>query len=161
MSTKVAPDVTLRVIRLIKAPRERVFAAWTTPDDIMKWFGPETCEILSAKVDLQVGGEYHFRVRGQDCTSGKDMGEVDLRGTYREVKKPSRLVYTWGWQGNRAVEFGETVVTVDFLDKEGFTEVQITHDRFPNNEVRDKHNYGWNGCLDRLQKHLSEASSSA
>ena len=145
MSTNVATPVTLRVTRLIKAPRERVFAAWTTPHDIMRWFGPETCQVLSAQVDLKVGGQYHFRVKGQE------MGELDLRGVYREIKRPSRLVYTWNWQGRPEVEFGETVVTVDFLDKEGFTEVQITHDHFPNTETREKHNYGWNGCLDKLQ----------
>ncbi|MGH7866442.1 MAG: SRPBCC domain-containing protein, partial [Candidatus Dormibacteraceae bacterium] len=82
------------------------------------------------------------------------------RGVYREVKPPSRLVYTWGWHGDPAVEFGETLVTVDFLDKEGFTEVQITHDRFPNPEVRDKHNHGWNGSLDKLEERLSSAADS-
>lgn len=155
MSTNVVPDATLRATRLIKAPRERVFAAWTTPDDIMKWFGPETCQVLSAKVDLRAGGEYHFRVKGQD------MGEMDLRGIYREIKRPARLVFTWNWKGNPAMEFGETVVTVDFLDKEGFTEVQITHDRFPNAEVQEMHNHGWNGCLDKLEKQLgNEAGGS-
>ncbi len=157
MSTNVAPVATLRVTRIIKAPRERVFAAWTTPEEITKWFGPETCQVLSAKVDLRVGGEYHFRVKGQDCTTGEEKGELDLRGVYREVKRPGRLVYTWNWHGDPAVEFGETVVTVDFLDKEGFTEVQITHDRFPSAEVRERHSYGWNGCLDKLEKRLAAA----
>jgi uncharacterized protein YndB with AHSA1/START domain/predicted enzyme related to lactoylglutathione lyase len=161
MSTKVAAENTLSVSRLIRAPRERVFAAWTAPEDIMKWFGPETCKVLSAKVDLRVGGEYHFRVKGQGCDMGQEMGEMDLRGIYREIQRPARLVYTWNWHGNAAIEFGETVVTVDFLDKEGFTEVQITHDRFPNAEVRDKHTYGWNGCLDKLEKQVgSEANAS-
>jgi uncharacterized protein YndB with AHSA1/START domain len=50
------------------------------------------------------------------------------------------------------VEFGETLVTLDFLDRKGFTEVQITHDRFPNAEVRDRHDHGWSGCLDKLEK---------
>src|SRR5579863_3234882 len=61
MSTKVAQTLTLEVKRLIKAPRERVFAAWTTPDAILKWLGSETCHALSAKVDLRVGGEYRIR----------------------------------------------------------------------------------------------------
>jgi predicted enzyme related to lactoylglutathione lyase/uncharacterized protein YndB with AHSA1/START domain len=159
MSTKVAPVTTLRVTRLIKAPRERVFAAWTTPEDIVNWFGPDTCKVLSAKVDLRVGGQYHFRVKGQDCNTAQDKGEMDLRGTYTEIKKPARLVYTWQWHGDPAIEFGETLVTVDFLDKEGFTEVQIIHDRFPNEEVSGKHNHGWNGSLDKLERQLSAASS--
>jgi uncharacterized protein len=162
MSTNVAPVATLRVSRLIKASRERVFAAWTTPEEIMKWFGPETCRVLSAKVDLKVGGAYHFRVKtGGGCDSGQSEGEMELRGVYREIKQPARLVYTWNWQGDAEMEFGETLVTVDFLDKEGFTEVQITHDRFPNAEIRDKHNYGWNGCLDKLEKQFGGASGCA
>lgn len=155
MSTNVAPVATLRVTRLIKAPRDRVFAAWTAPEEIVKWFGPETCRVTAAEVDLREGGEYHFRVKARNSDTGETVGEMDLRGVYREVKPPGRLVYTWNWQGDAELEFGETLVTVEFLDKEGFTEVQITHDRFPNGEVRDKHGYGWNGSLDKLEKRFA------
>src|SRR5205823_322109 len=84
MSTNVATQKTLaiRVTRLIKAPRERVFAAWTKPEEITRWFGPPTCRTLSAKTELRAGGKYHFHV-----TSEK-IGEHDLRGEYREVKAP-------------------------------------------------------------------------
>ena len=144
-----SPDATLRVTRLIKAPRERVFAAWTNPDEVMKWFGPATCQALSVKIDLRVGGAYHVRVKTET------FGELDVRGVYREVKAPSRLVYTWSWQGNAMMEFGESVVTVDFLDKDGATEIQITHDLLPSAEHRENHGEGWNGCLDKLEKQLS------
>jgi uncharacterized protein YndB with AHSA1/START domain/predicted enzyme related to lactoylglutathione lyase len=165
MSTNIAKSpATLRVTRLIKAPRERVFAAWTTPQDIMKWFGPETCRVLSAKVDLSVGGEYHIRVKSEQMASKPELncpsGELELRGVYREVKRPSRLVYTWNWKGAEAVEFGETLVTVDFLERNGFTEVQITHDRLPTAEQRENHSHGWNGCLDKLEKQMAEHSES-
>jgi uncharacterized protein YndB with AHSA1/START domain len=159
MSTKVAPEqvATLRVTRLIKAPRERVFAAWTTPADIVKWFGPGTCRVLSADVDLRVGGEYRFRVNSPECaedstSKGEATSEMEVFGKYREIKRPSRLVYTWTWEPR--MDFGESVVTVDFLDKEGFTEVQITHDKLPGAEQREKHSHGWNGCLDKLETHL-------
>jgi uncharacterized protein YndB with AHSA1/START domain len=146
MNTTTQP-VSLKVSRLIKAPRERVFAAWITPSDIMKWFGPEGCHALSARIDACVGGEYHFHMKTET------MGEIDLRGVYREVKSPSRLVFTWyGVNCNPEMEGAETVVTVDFLDRGESTEVQISHDLFPNAEARDQHEYGWNGCLDRLEK---------
>ena len=149
MSTNTAQSpVTLRVTRLIKAPRERVFAAWTTPAEIVKWFGPDTCRTLSAKVDLRVGGEYHFRVKTEQ------FGEMDVRGIYREVKAPGRLVYTWNWKGHPQLEFGETVVTVEFVAKDGATEVQITHERFPSAEIRENHTYGWNGCLEKMERLL-------
>jgi len=161
MSTKVAQDTNaLRVTRLIKAPRERVFAAWTTPEDITKWFGPGTCRMLSAVVDLRVGGEYRFRVNSPECAeNGAGKGEaanvMEVCGVYREITRPARLVYTWSWEPRQ--DFGESLVTVDFLDKEGFTEVRLTHERLPNAEQRDKHSHGWNGCLDKLEKQLAPA----
>jgi predicted enzyme related to lactoylglutathione lyase/uncharacterized protein YndB with AHSA1/START domain len=147
MTTDVATTSTLRISRKINAPRDRVFAAWTTPDDIMQWFAPETCQILSAKIDLRVGGEYQFRVRSEP------FGELELRGVYREIKAPARLAYSWSWKGNPQLEFGDSMVTVDFVDRDGATEVQVSHEALPS-EVHENHNHGWNGCLDKLQKHL-------
>src|SRR5512136_670288 len=111
MTTHVAETTELRVTRLITAPRERVFSAWTAPADIEKWFGPETCRTLSAKIDLRLGGKYHYWLKSED------FGEVDLRGVFREVKRPGKLVYTWNWKGHPKLEFGETLVTVEFLDR--------------------------------------------
>jgi uncharacterized protein len=153
MSTKVAQTLSLEVKRLIKAPRERVFAAWTTPDGILKWFGPDTCRALSAKVDLRVGGEYRVHAHTEE------FGETEVVGVYREVNRPSRLVYTWNWADSPMNEMGETVVTVDFVDVNGDTEVRLRHEGFPGSEPRDKHNYGWTGCLDKLEKMFGGSSS--
>jgi uncharacterized protein len=139
---------TLRITRLIKAPRERVFAAWTTPVEIMKSFGPESCHVLSADVNLRPGGAYHFRFQTET------VGEIDLHGVYREVRRPSKLVCTWNWSGNPKLEFGETLVTLEFLDRDGATEFQITHEGLPSEEIKRDHNEGWNGCLDKLEKYL-------
>jgi predicted enzyme related to lactoylglutathione lyase/uncharacterized protein YndB with AHSA1/START domain len=157
MSTKVAPVATLRVTRLIKAPRERVFTAWTTPEEIMKWFGPGACRVLSAKVDLRVGGEYRIRVNSAECAEDGAAVEMEVTGVYKEVKRPARLVYSWSWEPKH--EFGDSLVTVDFVDKEGFTEVQITHDRLPTEEHRERHSHGWIGCLDKLEQLFAVATS--
>jgi uncharacterized protein len=53
------------------------------------------------------------------------------------------------------VEFGESQVSVEFLDRGGATEVQITHEQLPNDEVQEDHKQGWNGCLDKLEKLLA------
>jgi uncharacterized protein YndB with AHSA1/START domain len=68
------------------------------------------------------------------------------------------LVYTWNWEG-KACEgsealTGETLVTVEFRNLGGSTEVVLTHEFFPNEKARDAHNMGWNGCLDHLEKVL-------
>ena len=152
MIATMEQGTTLGVTRRIKAPRERVFAAWTTPADILKWFGPETCRALSADVNPREDGEYHIRLKAER------FGEIDLRGSFREVSRPSKLAYTWNWSGYPELEFGESLVTVDFLDLDGTTEVRITHDHLPNEEVKEDHNHGWNGCLDKLEQHLATGS---
>jgi predicted enzyme related to lactoylglutathione lyase/uncharacterized protein YndB with AHSA1/START domain len=141
----------LRVTRLIKAPRESVFAAWTTPSEIMNSFGPESCRVLSADANVQAGGDYHFRFQTET------VGMVELHGIYREVRRPAKLVCTWNWSGNPKLEFGESLVTLDFMDRDGSTEVQITHEGLPSEEIKADHNEGWNGCLDKLEKYLARS----
>jgi uncharacterized protein len=138
----------LRLTRLIHAPRERVFAAWTTPADILQWFGPETCRVLSAEMDVRPGAKYHLRVHSERT------GDIDLQGVYREVRRPARLVCTWNWSGNSKLEFGESQVTVELVDRDGATEVQITHEFLPNEEAKKDHDEGWSGSLDRLERYL-------
>lgn len=149
MTTPVADGGALEIKRLIKAPRERVFDAWTTPSDIVKWFGSTECRTLSAHVDLRVGGEYRFRVDSGACG-----GAMEVSGVYREIERPSRLVYTWSLS-NPKLGVSETLVTVDFANVNGATEVRLRHERLPTAEQRDSHNHGWIGSFDKLEKLFS------
>jgi hypothetical protein len=135
---------SLQVKRFIKAPPGSVFMAWTTPEQIKQWFGPATCRVLDAKIDLRVGGAYRFHV------SSDEMGEMYVRGVYREVKQPSKLVFTWQWEDDADWTNVESVVTVELVAKDGGTEVQITHEGLPSEEHVGRHEHGWNGCLDKL-----------
>jgi len=147
----------LRVSRTFDAPRERVFQAWTDPEKLKKWFRPdESIAIMLTKVDLRVGGKYRFQMKHPD---GEFYTGV---GTYREVKAPERPVFTWQWEkdGSEAdfgeVEPGETVVTLEFHERGKQTEVVLTHENFSSAESRDRHEHGWNGCLDSLVKFAQE-----
>jgi uncharacterized protein YndB with AHSA1/START domain len=94
-------------------------------------------------VDLRVGGRYRFGMRQVPA------GDIFyLTGTYREVTPPERLVYTWRWENEP--DGAETLVTVEFHDRGAATEVVLLHEKFPNQHMRDEHNKGWSGCLDRL-----------
>jgi uncharacterized protein YndB with AHSA1/START domain len=148
MTTATLPT-SLRLTRLIKAPRARVYAAWTTPADIQKWLCSPTVKMLEAKVDARIGGEYVFRMHKPE------MGEMTRRGIYREVTPPSKLVFTWSGACGSA-ENEETLVTVDFVDKNGATEVTITHERFLSQESCDQHNQGWTMCMDNMEKLLAQ-----
>ena len=75
-----------------------------------------------------------------------------LSGTYREVRPPEKLVYTWRWEAEP--EYGETLVTVEFHDRGGSTEIVLTHELFPTEKARGEHERGWSGCCDKLAKIL-------
>lgn len=136
---------SLRVSRVIKASPEEVFAAWTQPEHLKRWSCPEGMEVGDAQVDLTVGGRYLIRM---ESPQGKVHTAV---GVYREIERPSRLVYTWDWEEE---SIGETIVTVEFNDLDGSTEVVLTHELFPNAEAKVGHEEGWTSCLGRLDKLL-------
>ena len=147
VGAKKAAEAALRLTRTFAAPRERVFRAWTEPEELKRWWGPDGYATPSAEVDLRVGGAYRFGMRKLPD------GEVFyLAGTFREVRPPERLVYTWVWEGNP--ERGETLVTVEFRERGKATEVRLTHELFPTAKTRDDHEKGWSSCLGKLAKAL-------
>jgi len=136
---------SLRLTRVFPAPPALVFRAWTGAEAMRKWFCPYDHWGLEVEVDARLGGSY--RIVMKDTDTGKDH---IVSGTFREVRPPERLVFSWHWQDQPG--FPETIVTVDFRDLGGKTEVTLTHEALPTPELRDRHIHGWNGCLDRLAK---------
>ena len=146
-------NLTLKIKRLINAPRERVFEAWTNPEQLKDWFAPsDDINVLQAKADLRVGGKYRIQMRKQD-------GEFHTAaGMYREVKPPERLVFTWAWEKDGGepdfgeVEPTEMLITLEFQPRGEQTELVLTQEQFASVESRDRHEQGWTGCFDKLEK---------
>lgn len=141
MSTQA--DTSLRVSRVIRTDRETAFRAWTEAEQMKRWAAPEGGTVTRALSDVRVGGRYRIEMVTADG------GEHTAVGEYREVEAPSRLVYTWDWEGDGGM--GDTLVTVEFREADGGTEVVLTHERFPDVEARDNHAVGWESCLNRLE----------
>jgi uncharacterized protein YndB with AHSA1/START domain len=139
---------TLTITRLIKAPRERVFEVWTTPE-LAQWLCVGERRVITSKVDFRVGGEYNIHIETADH------GDVKFSGTYREINPPSRIVFTWNL-GECFPEFSgqSTQVTVDLAEQKGGTLLTLTHEGLPTAEIRDKHEGGWNMSLDNLEKRV-------
>ena len=140
-----APQV-LRVTRTIRASRARVFRAWTDPELLMRWFVSPEDQMRIVELDLRAGGRYRLEgtVRERPWS---------IWGIYKEVSPPSRLVYTWNWDND--AELGEplgkdTLVTVDFRQRGGETEVVVTHEGLATERARSEHNAGWIECLQRV-----------
>ena len=137
---------SLTMTRIIRAPRERVFAAWTTPEMLLKWWGPGHVTCPEAEVDLRPGGEYRIANKEQD-------GSITwIFGTFAEVTPPRKLIYDWNVS---ILDINPTQVIVEFNAHAEGTELVITHSRFPEPDIRDMHLQGWGGCLDKLDQLLA------
>jgi uncharacterized protein YndB with AHSA1/START domain len=143
--TAAVSATTLVVRRTVNAPRDRVFAAWTTPEIMRRFMCPENGGIGELTTDLRVGGAWSIEMIKEDDE------RLLVRGTYREVRTPERIVYTWGWDEDDIADQHESLVTVDFNDLGTQTEVVLTHERLKDQESRDNHNYGWTSIVTRLQ----------
>lgn len=135
-------DLRLELTRVIKAPRARVFDAWTRPEMIRLWFGPEGMKPSEVSTDAQVDGAYSIAM--ESC-EGK--GASKATGRYLQVNPYDLLQFTWdaSWAPGE-----ESLVTIHFRDMDGGTEIKLIHDRFSTKESRDGHNRGWSGILDHL-----------
>jgi uncharacterized protein YndB with AHSA1/START domain len=120
-------DREVVVTRVFAAPRHLVFAAMTTPALLKRWLAAPGRTLEICDVDLRVGGGYRFVFRGP---GRKDVG---VRGTYREIVPPERLVTSEAWEDWDA---GETHVTTRLTEQDGRTTYTSTI-LFPSREVRD------------------------
>ncbi|GAA3931136.1 SRPBCC domain-containing protein [Actinomadura viridis] len=145
------------IIRGFDAPRELVYAAWTTPERFARWFGPRIFVTPADRVllDARPGG-------GWTATMIGDGGfEVTLSGTYREVDGPGRLVFTTGDPDHPGDE-PASVVTVT-LDEEGGGTTMRFHQFGVNTgaEHAEQAKAGWVEFFDRLAEHLAAQSTAS
>lgn len=125
-------------IRLhLNARREHVFAAWTRPELLVRWWGPDA----QAEVDLRVGGRYRLSMQFE-------WGALVCVREYREIVPPERLVFTFAWEGDPSGE--ETRVTLLLREVEGGTELILRHEGFGDARVAEHHRAGWLDCVGRL-----------
>jgi uncharacterized protein YndB with AHSA1/START domain len=137
--------------RVFDAPRELVFAAWSDPEHLAQWWGPNGFTTTTHAFDMRPGGVWRFVMHGPD---GRD---YQNRITYEEIVKPERLVYSHG--GAEDVEPVQFRVTVTFEDLGGKTRLTMRA-VFPSAAERDRvaKDYGAvegaQQTLARLAEHL-------
>jgi uncharacterized protein YndB with AHSA1/START domain len=137
--------LTVTARRRYDVPPDRLFGAFTDPALLTRWFSPSadiSIEILAH--ELRPGGRYRFRYR-------QPSGEINIvTGEFCAISPPTRLVFTWTWEPPDPHAGIETLVTVDFVAEGTGTRVTVTHERFPDQESRDRHEKGWRTTLARL-----------
>lgn len=136
----VTPSLTL--VKRIKAPPAKVFAAWTQAEMIARWFGPHHTRVEQAEIEPREGGRFLIRLI-------EDNGDRHaVTGIYTTFEPVTRLVFTWAWV---SMPERESRVTVMLRPLPDGTEVTLTHDRFADPETATRHRRGWTESLERLE----------
>lgn len=142
-------DREIVMSRLFDAPRQLVWEAHTNPKHLPQWMlGPPGWTMPVCEIDLRPGGAWRFVWRKSEGE------EMEMRGVYREVKPPERLVHTEKW----GPEWPETINTLVLMEKTGKTTLTATV-QYPSKEARDAAlktgmKEGANQSYDRLDAHL-------
>jgi uncharacterized protein YndB with AHSA1/START domain len=120
-------DHQVVVTRVVRAAREVAFDVFTSPKHLPHWMtGPEGWTMPVCEVDLRPGGTWHYVFRKSDGA------EMDMRGSFREVKRPELVVSTERW----GPEWPETVNRIEFTERDGLTTMTMTI-TYPSREARD------------------------
>ena len=142
LQSTTVPALTLR--RTYPVPRERVFAAWTDPAVAVRFFSPGETKATDIRMDVKTGGTYSITMLTPE-------GERFVaRGTYREVTVPERLVMSWSWEEDDPADEVDSLLTLDFIDRNGATELVLTHEKLASLESRGRHEEGWTSIIDQL-----------
>jgi uncharacterized protein YndB with AHSA1/START domain len=148
-ATDAPSDKTLRIVRVFDAPIAMVFEAWTVPEQLVQWWGPEGHHVPEYRIDMREGGAWRTVMRDADG------GDHIVSGVYHEISPPNRLVFSWAWEtdGERG---HETVITIELKARGEQTELTLTQREFETKESCELHSLGWNSSFVCLDSYLRE-----
>lgn len=142
-------DKTLSMERTFQAPAQAVFDAWTSEEVLRRWWHTEfASETVEAQVDLRVGGTVRVVMRDPD----KDI-EYGGGGRYTQIEPPTRLAFTWIWDGDTR----RTLIELDFEETDGATTVRFAHRGLWDEDAVRAHENGWGQIFDSLERALETA----
>ena len=142
----------VRLTRVLRAPPEEVFSAWTEPALLERWWaGVGGWTDAHAEIDLRVGGLYLFTMRDERG------GEDRVGGVYTEVSRPENLGFTWTWENEPSVMRGSagSLVEIVLRAAAGGTQLSLSHSGLRSDTVMELHQDGWNALLTSLFSTLS------
>ncbi|WEX74101.1 SRPBCC domain-containing protein [Sinorhizobium numidicum] len=139
-------EIALTITRVFDAPRSLVFKVWTTPEHLARWWGPKDFTVPTITADFREGGVWRSCIRSPE---GQDYW---AHGTYREIVPPSRIVLTFTWEEEDAMD---TLIMVTFEEVAGGTRLTFHQAPFTTVESRDSHAEGWGECMDRLVSYVA------
>lgn len=141
-------DTTLIIEREFSASPEQVYNAWTNPEILTKWWGPEGVSVPELSLDVREGGKWITTFYSEN------MGKRIVSGEYITLSPYDRLVFTWGWV-DEGVRGHETEVEIVLQQSGDNTVMTLTQKSFAEMEHRDNHNFGWSSSFGKLDNVLA------
>lgn len=141
-------ELTLELKRVLAAAPAAVFAAFSEPSELAKWWGPEGFTIPRVEFQPRVGAPYRIEMRPPEGDS------FDLIGEFREVDPPGRLAFTFAWEDPDPDDV-ETLAALSFRALGESTEVVLTQGPFKTEPRRELHRDGWTESFDKLERLIS------
>lgn len=143
-------EVAVDAVRVYAAPRERVFECWTRAEHLAHWFGPRGFSIHACEADARPGGVFRL------CLRSPEGADYWVRGTYREIAAPERLVIHCYADDARGVQRLDEVITVRLADEGGRTRLTLhataAGDGPQAGAMLDGMAQGWGETLERLRE---------
>jgi uncharacterized protein YndB with AHSA1/START domain len=141
----------LEIRRVLPAPRSVVFKAFSDPNELAKWWGPDGFSIPSLDFNPRVGARYRIEMQPPEG------GRFYLTGAFREVDPPARLAFTFVWEDPDPDDV-ENLVELSFRDLDDATEVSFTQGPFKTEGRWQLHRDGWTDSFDKLERLLSASA---
>ena len=136
------------ITRVFHAPRRLVFAAWSSAEHLKQWWGPNGFSVPEATVDFRAGGTFDL------CMRGPDGVDYWMRGAFREILPPERIVFA-SIIDERAKQ--EIVTTVTFAEAGGRTTLTVRQTVPVNPMMARGQKQGWTESLERLAARVAKA----
>jgi uncharacterized protein YndB with AHSA1/START domain len=141
MARDDATGPIVQIRRRVKAGAEQIFDLWSKPELMVRWMSPFAGAVdCKASCDLRPGGAFSLFMSSEQATR-------EVSGTYVQIDRPRKLVFTWiGPLTNNVT----TLVTVELTPRGDETDLVLTHERLPTPAIVEGHTRGWGHILDHL-----------
>ena len=148
--TAQSGELTVGIQRVVAAAPSVVFAAFSTPNELANWWGPEGFTVASLDFNPRVGDSYRIEMQPPEGDP------FYLTGEFREIDPPARLAYTFVWEDPDPDDV-ETLVELSFRVLGESTEVVLAQGAFKTEARRELHRNGWTDSFDKLEAFISQA----
>ena len=131
--------------------KTELFSAWTEESALKSWWKPTGRTLSSVENEIKEGGKITYEFEDGD----ESTGQLTIEGEYKTALPEEKLVYTWNWiVDNEALENGNYLLTVEFTELDGGSQISITQEKQSEDEGIHPHKEGWEEALESLKTYL-------